>query len=67
MVLMWLDISPNNIFVSHIDGCHPVAKLGDLGNSRCFPQVMKIADLRSVAIEDSSSKTTSSMFTMQSA
>lgn len=34
--LMWLNISPDNIFVYHIDACHPVAKLGDLGNSRCF-------------------------------
>ncbi|KAF2125384.1 kinase-like protein [Dothidotthia symphoricarpi CBS 119687] len=28
------DISPNNIFISDIDGRQPVAKLGDLGNSK---------------------------------
>ncbi|KAF2126202.1 kinase-like protein [Dothidotthia symphoricarpi CBS 119687] len=27
------DVSPNNIFVSHIHGSSPVAKLGDLGNA----------------------------------
>jgi hypothetical protein len=31
----YLDVSLNNIFVSHVDGSSPVAKLGDLGNSKC--------------------------------
>jgi hypothetical protein len=34
-LLTCLDVNPNNIFVSHIDGTTPVAKLGDLGSSKC--------------------------------
>lgn len=28
------DVNPNNIYLSHVDGASPVAKLGDLGNSK---------------------------------
>jgi len=31
-----LDISINNIFVSNIDSPSPIAKLGDLGNCKCY-------------------------------
>lgn len=41
VVLMCLDISPNNIFISHINGSQPVAKLGDLGNSKCHSKSYK--------------------------
>lgn len=36
IILICIDISPNNIFVSHINGSQPVVKLGDLGNSKCL-------------------------------
>jgi serine/threonine protein kinase len=34
-VLNSLDVNPNNIFISNVDGSPSVAKLGDLGNSKC--------------------------------
>lgn len=33
-----LDINPNNIFLSDINGPSPVVKVGDLGNSEALPQ-----------------------------
>jgi hypothetical protein len=36
LIINWLDVNPNNIFISHVDGSIPVAKLGDLGNRKCF-------------------------------
>lgn len=33
-----LDINPNNIFLSDINGPSPVVKSGDLGNSEALPQ-----------------------------
>ena len=43
LVAKLADINPNNVFLSGINGPSPVAKLGDLGNSKHVPDQTPLA------------------------
>jgi serine/threonine protein kinase len=47
-----LDVNPNNIFISHVDGPSPIVKLGDLGTSLYSSTICPLSTLTKIVIKE---------------